>query len=82
MMRTRHVNTLAALTAVVRSERMARSWTQEDLAQRIGVSRRWVGRFETGKSTAEIGLVLRVLNVLEIDLEATLPDRAPEPDAH
>lgn len=44
--------------------------SQGDLAQRIGVSRYWVMDFEAGRPGVEIGLVLKALDVLGIDLHA------------
>jgi len=43
--------------------------SQAELAERARVSRKWVYEFEGGKSTAELGLLLRVLDVLDLALE-------------
>jgi HTH-type transcriptional regulator/antitoxin HipB len=43
--------------------------SQAELAERARVSRKWVYEFEGGKSTAELGLLLRVLDVLDLTLE-------------
>ncbi len=45
------------------------SWAQADLAVRVGVSRLWIVLLEKGKSTAQLGLVLRTLDILGITLE-------------
>ena len=57
--------------------RRARGLTQAETAERAGVSRKWLSDFENGKSSAEIGLLLRVLEVLgyEIELHAAAPPR-------
>jgi HTH-type transcriptional regulator / antitoxin HipB len=53
----------------VREQRKARGWTQDVFAQRLGVSRLWVLQLEQGKSTAQIGLVLRALNELDVPMQ-------------
>jgi len=57
------------VAAAVRGRRQDLGLSQAELAQRAGVSRKWVYEFEGGKSTAELGLVLRVLEELELGLE-------------
>ena len=39
--------------------------SQAALAERAGISRKWVYEFESGKPTAELGLLLRVLDILD-----------------
>lgn len=41
----------------------------------MGVSRDWVNSFEAGKPRAELILVLRLLEALDLRLEAVTPDR-------
>lgn len=43
------------------------------MARRIGVSRQWLVEVERGKPRAEIGWVLRALNVLGIPLQVGYP---------
>jgi len=64
------INTAAEFGALVRSERKKRRWSQEDLANRVGVSPLWISQFERGKSSAQIGLVMRTLKALGIKLWA------------
>jgi len=45
--------------------------TQTALAERTGISRKWIYQFESGKPTAELGLVLRVLEALGLIFEIT-----------
>ena len=54
--------------AVVRARRRELGLTQSDLAEKIAVNRRWLTDFESGKESAEIGLALRALFALGIDL--------------
>lgn len=51
--------------------------SQSDLADAAGVSRQWLSALERGKRTAEIGLVLRVLDTVGLTLVATT-----RPDPH
>ena len=62
------IRTPGTLGLVIRSKRRKLKLTQSDLARKIGVGRHWVVAIERGKSRAEIGLVLRTLNALDIPL--------------
>lgn len=61
--------------AVVRGRRKELRLSQADLAARTGVSRKWIYEFEAGKPTAELGLVIRVLERLGLDLELVTATR-------
>lgn len=50
--------------------------SQAELAARAGVSRKWVYEFEAGKPNAELGLLLRVLDALDLVLEVTPAEHA------
>ncbi|WP_158810896.1 helix-turn-helix domain-containing protein [Beijerinckia sp. L45] len=50
---------------------------QADLAQRAGVSRQWIVALEQGKPTLEVGLVLRTLETLGLDVTLTPVDPPP-----
>jgi HTH-type transcriptional regulator/antitoxin HipB len=63
-----NIRTASDLGALVRDRRGAQGLSQEALALRAGVSVRWLKAFEAGKSTAEIGLVLRTLGALGLTL--------------
>ena len=56
------------VAALARGRRRDLGWSQTDLARRAGVSRKWVSDFETGKTSVELGVVLRVLDALELSL--------------
>lgn len=60
--------------AMVRAARQARGLNQQELSDRLGVSRWWVNEFERGKSTARLDIVLRALNELGVTLNASLGD--------
>jgi HTH-type transcriptional regulator / antitoxin HipB len=65
------VRTSADLGAVIRDRRKQLKLDQSNLAKRIGVSRRWVIEVEHGHARAELGLVLRALDALDIRLDAS-----------
>jgi HTH-type transcriptional regulator/antitoxin HipB len=72
---------IADIAAAVRGRRMDLGLSQGDLAERAGVSRKWVNEFELGgKQTAEIGHVLRVIGALGLVLDVGTGDAAPPPD--
>ena len=60
----------ASLGKAVRSARKDRSLSQRALAERCGVSQRFISELERGKPTAELGKALQVLSVLGIALVA------------
>jgi HTH-type transcriptional regulator / antitoxin HipB len=63
------IRTPADLGAAIRAGRNALGMDQAHLAARVGVQRQWVIKIESGKSTAEVGLVLRALSVLALKVE-------------
>jgi transcriptional regulator with XRE-family HTH domain len=60
------------LGATIRVKRREKGLTQSGLAKLLGAERKWVINLESGNSKAEIGLVLRALEAL--DLRASLID--------
>src|SRR5215216_6656751 len=65
---SREIRSLDQLGEFVMSHRKAKKLTQQKFADLAGVGRRFVSELESGKPTAEIGKVLKVLNALGIDL--------------
>jgi HTH-type transcriptional regulator/antitoxin HipB len=70
------VRSVKDLGALVRERRNRLRWSQTELAAKIGVQRLWVSQFESGKTTAHIGLVMRALRALDLELQI-----GPPPDA-
>lgn len=68
------IRTPADLGAAIRDRRRQLGLDQAALAKSIGVSRQWVIGIERGRSRAELGLVLRALDVLDIRLNAGAGD--------
>lgn len=56
---------------VIRNARASKGMTQGGLAAEVGVSRKWLSEVENGKPTAEVGLVLKVLRKLDLELAAS-----------
>jgi HTH-type transcriptional regulator / antitoxin HipB len=67
------VRTPRDVGALIRSAREDRNWTLVDLAERAGVSRRWLIQVEHGHPRAELSRVLQVLQALDIKLDARIP---------
>jgi len=65
------------LGLAIRSRRKALGWRQDHLADQIGVSRQWVSAIERGKATAEVGLVLRAIQALDLNLTIAAPTTQP-----
>lgn len=65
------IRTPRQLGAIVRGRRLEIGLTQGELARRAGVSRDWLSTFEKGKPTVEFSHVLRLLEVLDLQLEVS-----------
>lgn len=74
------VRSIAGLAGAVRGRRRDLSLSQAELAARAGVSRKWIYQFEAGKPTAELRLILRVLDALDLALDVTYDEQAAEPE--
>lgn len=53
----------------VRRHRRLRDWTQEALAERVGVTRQTVISIEGGKYNPSVGLALRLARAFELPVE-------------
>ena len=58
------------IAGLIKSRREELGLSQKALADRLTVSRKWVNAIEQGNANAKLGLVLRALNELEIDVTA------------
>ena len=72
---TMHLRRADDIANLIRARREALGLSQQALADRLAVSRKWVNEIEQGNSTAKLGLVLRAFNELGIDLLAQPSDR-------
>lgn len=75
-----HVRTAKDIGTFIRDQRKRQKLDQATLASLIGVNRRWVMEVERGKPRAEIGLVLKALEALGLDLSVERRD-VPGPTA-
>jgi HTH-type transcriptional regulator / antitoxin HipB len=70
------IRTPIELGAIIRDKRKRLGLDQSTLARSIGVSRQWVIDIEHGHPRAEVGLVLRALDALDIRFDASSGDPA------
>lgn len=70
------IRSIRDLAAVVRGRRRDLGLSQAELAVRAGVSRKWIYQFEAGKPTAELRLILRVLDALGLSLDVAHHEQA------
>jgi len=56
----------------IRTLRMQKKMTQDDLAEKLFVTRQTVSNYETGRSRPDVEMVLRIAEVLEVDANAVL----------
>ena len=69
------IKSAKAAGALVRDQRKGLGWSQEELAEKVGVSRLWVGNFEKGKETVEFGLVLRTFRALGLAIDISKEEK-------
>lgn len=74
------IRTPLELSAAIRQARRQAGITQAQLAERIGVRRLWVIRFESGKAEVELGTVMRAIRELGLALDIVTPDAAAKHD--
>lgn len=66
---------------ILTRERKARSLSQEDLAQRLGVTRQAVSKWETGDSTPDLNNLQALANTLGLSLDVLCGRESPTPAA-
>lgn len=75
------IRTPADLGAVIRDRRKQLKLDQAAFAKCIGVSRQWVIEMERGHTRAELGLVLRALDALDIQIDTGIHEIKHRPGA-
>lgn len=60
------IQTPDELAVAIRERRRELGLSQQQLADRLGVSRQWIVGLEGGRPRAELGLVLRALRSLDL----------------
>ena len=68
-----HVRTMADVGAILREAREEAGLTQVELARRARVSREWLMKVESGRTSAELPRVMAVLAELGLVLEISRP---------
>lgn len=63
-----------ALGKRIRTERMAKKWTQARLAKEIGLSVSFLGHVERGSRKASLETLVGISNTLQVSLEYLLSD--------
>ncbi len=71
------IRTVRDLAAAARGRRQKIGWTQAATASAAGVSRKWLVDFENGKATVDLAAAFRLLDALELTLDAAAPGDAP-----
>ena len=57
------------LYRAIKSHRQCAEWTQQDLADRLGVSKQAVSKFEGGTLLPSLDTVVKIADVFEVDRE-------------
>ncbi len=79
--RSLHMGRAEELPEVLIKTRIARGYTQEQLAERLGLAPQQIQRYEaTGYRSASFKRLLEVMQALDMDFEADIPLR-PAPSA-
>ena len=60
------------MSAIIRSLRMERGWTQEELSSRSGISRARISDIENGKETFTLVSIMSLGEAFEIDYRELL----------
>ncbi len=72
------VSTPTDIGLLIREKRKKSGLDQRALAERVGVSRQWIVEIEKGKPGAEIGLILRTVKALDLDI--LVEEKKPMPE--
>lgn len=70
------IQSVADLGLALRAARKSTKVRLDDLADMAGVSKQFVSDVEYGKSTVQLGLVLKLLSEMGLPLKLDLPDAA------
>jgi ribosome-binding protein aMBF1 (putative translation factor) len=68
-----HLALAAHIGAQLIEERRIRGWSQQDLADRLGVDRTAVGRWERGARTMPLHRLMAAARLFGVSVEALLP---------
>jgi len=68
------------LGANIAAHRKSRQWSQEDLAERLGVASETISRFERGATLPSLITLQSVGQILKVPVTQLLADTSPAPD--
>jgi HTH-type transcriptional regulator/antitoxin HipB len=72
-----HARSVDDVGRLLRDRRRDLGMTQQELASRIAVGRRWVTLLENGHPRAELSLVLRALHAVGLIADVQVADQLP-----
>ncbi len=72
------LRTSSDIGALIRDRRRTLGIDQAELASRIGVGRLWVNQVERGKPGASLGLVLRALAAVDVEIKGIVMSEAAQ----
>lgn len=75
------INTLSDVIILVRAKRLELGMTQEQLAEKVSMSRQWVRNLEAGIGAPAFPKVLAVLHALGLEAHAVEASSDPDIDA-
>lgn len=67
-----------SLSEKIVSLRRARGWSQEDLAEQLGVSRQSVSKWESAASVPELDKIIQLARIFDVTTDELLLDVSPE----
>ena len=73
---------MRAIGTNIRSIRIQKGITQEELAQKLYITRQAVSSYETGRTRPDIDMLLKIADALDTDTNALLYGPVPTPEAH
>jgi len=76
MANSKSIKTPAQLGSALRERRNQLGKSQASIARKAGISRAWLMALESGMSGVSIGVILRVMNALGLQLQTASPEAA------
>ena len=71
------IKTPRELGGFIKDTRQKAGLSQMELASRIHASQKWISTVENGKASAEVGMVLRLLEALRVEVDLRVPPQEP-----
>lgn len=62
--------------------RQEKGWSQMELAEKVGVSQRYVSTWETGKNMPHVETLMKLAQVFEVSVDFLLFDTVPREGTH